>query len=67
MVPTIVKVVLAVIIVLEVNNKASLESEGESCKDGDTSTSDDLDTRTDVKDESCSVSLADNAPLTENV
>ena len=66
-VSVVMKVVLAVIIVLEVNNKAPLDSEGESGKDGDTSTSDDLDTRTDVKDESCSVSLADNAPLTENV
>ena len=30
-------------------------------------TSDDLDTRKDVKDERCTVSLADNAPPTENV
>ena len=36
MVPMVVKVVLAVIIVLEVNNKASLDSGGESGKDGDT-------------------------------
>ena len=32
----VVKVILAVIIVLEVNNKASLDSDGESGKDGDT-------------------------------
>ena len=67
MAPVVVKVVLAVITVLEVSNKGSLDSESESGKDGDTWTSDDFDTRTDVKDESCTVSLADNAPLTENV
>ena len=68
-VPVVVKVVLAGIPVLEVNNKVSLDGKGESGKDGETWTSDDLDTKTadDVKDESCTVSLADNAPLTENV
>ena len=36
MVPVVVKVVLAVITVLEVNSKVSLDSKGESGKDGDT-------------------------------
>ena len=36
MAPVVVKVVLAVITVLEVSNKVSLDSESESGKDGDT-------------------------------
>ena len=36
MVPVVVQVVLAVKTVLEVNNKAFLDNEGESGKDGDT-------------------------------